>query len=87
MPMFSCVAGPVAGRADEFFRRLDQIGGSPAGRQICPHAPDDRKALHLVDAPTRRAIRDHLERFRDLDAWGDIVEVRAAPRSSRGSEP
>jgi hypothetical protein len=45
MKKFYFVGGPKTGQSEEFFRRLNQIGGTPFGWRIYPHAVNDGKAL------------------------------------------
>ncbi len=56
MKKFYFVGGPKAGQAEEFFRRLAQIGGPPSGWRIYPHAIKDGKALHLVEVESQDEI-------------------------------
>jgi hypothetical protein len=54
MKLFYFIGGPKPSRAEEFFQRLRQIGGSPAGWRIYPHSADDGKALHIVETESQR---------------------------------
>ncbi len=78
MSMFYFIGGPKQGQVEEFFRRLAQIGGTPANWQIYPHVSDDGQALHIVSAGSRQDILDHLQHFQDIYAHSDIVEIRAS---------
>jgi hypothetical protein len=75
MKKFYFVGGPKTGQADEFFRRLNQIGGTPSGWCLYPHAGNSGKALHLVDAASQDDIVHHLEHFQDIYERGEIVEI------------
>jgi uncharacterized sporulation protein YeaH/YhbH (DUF444 family) len=75
--MFYFVGGPQTGRVEEFFQRLAQIGGSPAGWQIYPHVANDGKALHVVTTESLQSILDHLQHFQDIYEYSEIVEVKA----------
>ena len=79
MRIFYFVGGPRPGQTPEFFRRLDQIGGSPAGWQIYPHCAGDGLALHVVSAESEQLILDHLAHFTDIYDHTDIIEI-LAPR-------
>lgn len=76
MKLFYFVGGPKPGRAEEFFQRLHQIGGSPAGWRIYPHSTHDGKALHVVSAESQQAILDHLQHFDDIYERSEIIEVQ-----------
>ncbi len=75
MKRYYFVGGPKEGCAEEFFQRLERIGGPPAGWRILPHAKERGKALHLVDAEDEGAITDHLRHFEGLYERGEIIEV------------
>ena len=75
MKKFYFVGGPKAGQAEEFFRRLNQIGGTPFGWRLYPHAVNDGKALHLVDAESQDEIFTHLQHFHDIYERSEIVEI------------
>jgi hypothetical protein len=75
MKKFYFVGGPKTGQAEEFFRRLNQIGGTPSGWRLYPHAGNSGKALHLVDAESQDDIVHHLEHFQDIYERGEIVEI------------
>ncbi len=66
MRTFYFVGGPTAGHAEEFFRRLDELGGPPPGWQLYPHADGDGRALHIVRAANEEAITAHLAHFSDI---------------------
>lgn len=74
MKSFYFVGGPRPGHEQEFFRRLQEIGGAPAGWQIFPHASDAR-ALHLVDGNSMDEIHAHLAGFGNIYEHGEIVEI------------
>jgi hypothetical protein len=63
MRTFYFVGGPTAGRAEEFFRRLAELGGPPPGWHVYPHASGDGKALRIVQAENEDAIAAHLDHF------------------------
>jgi hypothetical protein len=69
------VGGPVEGEEEAFLRRLAQVGGSPLGWQIYPHASGDGLALHLVVSDGEEAILDHLMQFAPIYERSPIVEV------------
>jgi hypothetical protein len=75
MKKFYFVGGPKPGQTEEFFRRLNQIGGSPSGWRLYPHADHSGKALHLVDAESEESIIDHLQHFQDIYERSEIVEI------------
>jgi hypothetical protein len=75
MKIFYFVGGPKPGQAEEFFRRLKQIGGIPSGWRIYPHASNDGKALHLVEVKSQDEIVHHLEHFHDIYECSEIVEI------------
>ncbi|HYU71937.1 MAG TPA: hypothetical protein VEL31_04570 [Ktedonobacteraceae bacterium] len=75
MKKFYFVGGPKTGQAEAFFRRLNQIGGTPSGWRLYPHASSDNKALHLVDAESQDDIVRHLEHFQDIYECSEIVEI------------
>jgi hypothetical protein len=75
MKKFYFVGGPKAGQAEEFFRRLNQIGGIPSGWCLYPHADSSGKALHLLDAESEEGIIDHLRHFQDIYERSEIVEI------------
>lgn len=77
MKTFYFIGGPKPGRAEEFFQRLAQVGGSPANWQIYPHAANDGKALHVVNAESLQNILDHLQHFQGIYEHSEIIEVRA----------
>jgi hypothetical protein len=72
---FYFVGGPTPGHGDAFFRRLAEVGGLPSGWQIYPHAGDDGRALHIVEAAGEEAILAHLALFAPFYERGPIVEV------------
>ncbi len=75
MKKFYFVGGPKAGKSEEFFRRLAEIGGTPRTWRIYPHAAHDGKALHIADVESQDEILDHLHHFDDVYEWGEIVQV------------
>ncbi|MCL5421260.1 MAG: hypothetical protein M1461_02130 [Nitrospirae bacterium] len=79
MRKFYFVGGPKQGFFEEFFQRLVQIEGSPAGWKIFPHASNDGKALHIVEAETKDEISGHLQRFDDIYERGEIIEIVEKP--------
>jgi hypothetical protein len=78
MRTFYFIGGPKPGQAEEFFRRLAQIGGSPTNWQIYPHIANDGMALHVVNAESQQDILDHLKAFHDIYEYSEIIEVRAS---------
>lgn len=80
MKKFYFVGGPKTGQSEEFFQRLDRIGGTPPGWQVYPHAAVDGKALHVADAESREVILDHLSIFEGIYERSEIVEIIERPR-------
>ena len=79
MNMFYFVGGPKAGHEAEFFRRLQQVGGTPAGWRLYPHTSQDGKALHIVRADSLQQILEHLRHFSDIYERGEIVRISERP--------
>jgi hypothetical protein len=77
MRTFYFVGGPIDGQGEAFRRRLAQVGGSPPGWQIYPHASGDGRALHVVSTEAEEAIEAHLANFDPIYMHGPIVEVIA----------
>ena len=77
MKTFYFVGGPKPGWAEEFFRRLARIGGTPGNWLIYPHVTGDGKALHVASVESLENILDHLQHFQDIYEHSDIVEVDA----------
>jgi hypothetical protein len=75
MSLYYFVGGPVDGKSEEFFRRLAEIGGSPSGWRIYPHAADDGKALHIAEVKTREEILVHLRHFEDIYEHTPITAI------------
>lgn len=75
MKKFYFVGGPKEGFAEEFFRRLGEIGGSPPGWRIYPHADNGGKALHIVEAENVSDILKHLQHFDDIYKRDEITEI------------
>jgi hypothetical protein len=69
------VGGPKTGQSEEFFRRLNQVGGTPPGWRVYPHVVGDDKALHVVDVESEEEVFKHLQHFHDIYEWGEIVEI------------
>jgi hypothetical protein len=92
MKLFYFVGGPVDGQQEAFFRRLAEVGGSPPGWRLYPHAGGDGRALHLVDAHEEGEIEEHLAQFGSIYQRGPIVEViantpaGARPAASRAAQ-
>ena len=80
MKTFYFVGGPVGGQRKRFRPRLAEIGGSPPGWQIYPHANGDGQALHVVTTDAEESIEAHLANFGPIYARGPIVEVVPRPR-------
>lgn len=75
MSLYYFVGGPTEGNEHEFFRRLAELGGPPAGWKIYPHARPDGKALHVAPATSAGEIAEHLRHFADIYEHGDITEI------------
>lgn len=75
MKKFYFVGGPKKTREAEFFQRLTELGGSPSGWIVLPHANKDGKALHIVEVSNANEITAHLEHFADIYERSEIVEV------------
>jgi hypothetical protein len=75
MRTFYFVGGPIGGEGEAFRRRLTEIGGSPAGWGIYPHASGDGQALHVVTTDAEKSIEAHLAKFDPIYTHGPIVEV------------
>jgi hypothetical protein len=48
MRTYCFIGGPTPGNRDVFFRRLEAVGGLPAGWSVYPHISGDDKALHIA---------------------------------------
>jgi hypothetical protein len=79
MRTFYFVGGPIAGQEEAFRRRLDEVGGSPPGWQIFPHASGDGQALHVVTTDAEESIAAHLANLDPIYTHGPIVEVVPRP--------
>jgi hypothetical protein len=75
MRTFYFVGGPINGQREAFLRRLSEIGGSPPGWRIYPHANRDGQALHMVETDSEASILAHIARFDPIYERGPIVEV------------
>ncbi len=75
MRLFYFIGGPKAGKAEEFFRRLEQVGGTPASWRIYPHAVNDGRALHIAEVESPQDILNHLQHFDDIYEHTEIVEI------------
>ncbi len=75
MKTFYFIGGPIAGYSQEFFRRLNEIGGAPRGWRIYPHASEDGKALHIAEVETKDEIVAHLSHFDGIYERSEIVQV------------
>ncbi len=75
MKKFYFVGGPRTGQSEEFFRRLEEIGGTPSSWLVFPHAAVDGKALHVVGAESQEEILDHLRHFEGIYEHSEIIEV------------
>lgn len=82
MKKFYFIGGPKQACEAEFFRRLNELGGSPSGWLILPHANKDGKALHLVEVSEENEITAHLEHFADIYERSEIIEVVEKPEKS-----
>ncbi len=72
---FYFVGGPKQDRLEEFFTRLQTLGGSPSGWEIYPHANNDGKALHVIAATQIDDVLAHLIHFDDIYDRGNIIEI------------
>ncbi len=79
MKKFYFIGGPKSGRSEEFFQRLDQVGGTPSGWCVYPHAAVDGKALHIANADSLGNILDHLGNFEGIYERSEIVEIIERP--------
>ncbi len=79
---FYFVGGPRAGKSEEFFQRLAQVGGTPATWRIYPHVGDDGKALHIAEVKSVDEIWTHLRHFDGIYEVSDIVEIVETPKSA-----
>lgn len=79
MRTFYFVGGPIGGEGEAFRRRLAEIGGSPPGWHIYPHASGDGQALHVVTTDAEESIESHLAKFDPIYTHGPIVEVVSRP--------
>lgn len=75
MRTFYFVGGPIEGEGEAFRRRLAEIGGSPVGWKVYPHASGDGGALHVVTTDAEESISAHLANFDPIYAHGPIIEV------------
>jgi hypothetical protein len=80
MRLFYFIGGPKAGKAEEFFRRLQEIGGTPSSWKIYPHADQDGRALHLAAVASPQEILDHLQHFDDIYQHTEIIEILERPQ-------
>lgn len=78
MKIFYFVGGPKAGKFEEFFQRLEQVGGIPASWIVYPHALNDGKALHIAEVESQDEILNHLRHFDDIYEYGEIIEITKA---------
>lgn len=78
MRLYYFIGGPKDEYQEEFFRRLRDLGGVPAGWQIYPHKQDDGKALHIVQASTLEEVIAHLRHFDGIYDHSEIVEILAS---------
>lgn len=85
MSLFYVVGGPRPGERDAFFRRLEEIGGTPPGWTLYRHAGGDDRALHIVEAPSADAVLAHLDALGPIYTHGPVVEiVPLTPQPGRG---
>lgn len=75
MKKYYFIGGPKKEFIQEFFNRLKKIGGPPSGWSIYPHANNDGKALHIVEAESDNEIFKHLKHFIDIYDRSEIVEI------------
>jgi hypothetical protein len=75
MRRYYFIGGPTEGHQEEFFRRLDNVGGSPPGWRIYPHAAGDGQALHIVETDGEESILAHLAKLEPHYRHGPIVEL------------
>ncbi len=78
MRTYYFVGGPKPGQMEEFFRRLNAIGGVPPAWQIYPHVASDGKALHIVAVESLEEILNHLRHFEGIYERSEIVEIAEA---------
>src|SRR5215216_7943390 len=86
MKKFYFVGGLKSGQAEEFFRRLAEVGGAPSGWRIYPHAANDGMALQIVEAEFQEEILSHLRKFRDIYEHSEHSEIIEPRESTRASE-
>jgi hypothetical protein len=86
MRTFYFVGGPIDGQREEFIQRLADVGGSPPGWQIYPHAGRDGRALHVVHADSEASILAHIANFDPIYERGPIVEVLTTPNHGAAAE-
>jgi hypothetical protein len=86
MKTYYFIGGPVPGHERDFFRELAAIGGPPADWRIYPHADEDARALHVVDAESDASIVAHLRRFDGIYAHGPIVQIVTTPGTAGRGE-
>lgn len=79
MKVYYFVGGPMAGKENEFFARLNKIGGTPSTWQIYPYAATDGQALHICQVETLADIQSHLEQFDDIYEHRDFIEIKERP--------
>jgi hypothetical protein len=75
MSLFYVVGGPRPGERDAFFRRLDEIGGTPPRWTLYRHADGDGQALHIVEAPSADAVLAHLAALGPIYVHGPVIEI------------
>lgn len=75
MSLFYVVGGPRPGERDAFFSRLAEIGGTPPGWMLYPHADESGQALHIVEAPSAYAVHAHLDALGASYEHGPVVEI------------
>ena len=86
MKKFYFVGGPKAGKSEEFFRRLREIGGTPASWRVYPHVSNDGKALHIAEVESQSEILCHLHHFDGIYEWGKIEEIVETQRMNENDE-
>ena len=75
MNKFYFIGGPKKGQENEFFKRLNDLGGAPPDWRIFPHSNHDGKALHIIEAKSNDEIIDHLKHFEDIYERTEIIEI------------
>lgn len=86
MNLYYFIGGPVPGQEDLFFKTLKEIGGTPSGWKIHPHADKQGDALHIITAESKDDIMDHLRHFEGFYQHSEIIEIVDRPRPDKQIE-